>query len=81
MTSCMVGLASVIIYYVVIQQLGVENDVYGTYIWSFSIGETHFSLWQEYALFFSLPMSFLGFLLGNLMGSPVVRPEDSEARE
>ncbi|MBW2289192.1 MAG: sodium:solute symporter family protein [Deltaproteobacteria bacterium] len=72
--SCVVGLASVIIYYVGIQQLGAENEVYGTYIWTFSIGGTPVSLWQEYALFFSLPMSLVGFLVGNLFGSPFVPP-------
>ncbi len=75
LASCVVGLASVAVYYVGIQQLGAANEVYGTYIWTFSIGETSVSLWQEYALFFSLPMSFVGFLVGNLFGSPVAPPE------
>ena len=68
--SCVVGLASVAAYYLVIQYLGVHDAVYGTYIWTFSLGETSIALWQEYALFFSLPMSFLGFLFGNLFGTP-----------
>ncbi len=72
--SCLVGLASVAVYYIVIQQLGEANEVYGTYIWTFSIGGTSISLWQEYALFFSLPMSFVGFLIGNLFGSPCPPP-------
>ena len=71
LSSCMVGLGSVALYYLVIQQLGVYDDVYGTYIWTFTIGETSVSLWQEYGLFFSLPMSFLGFLVGNLFGRPL----------
>ncbi len=79
--SCVVGLASVIIYYVGIQQLGAENEVYGTYIWTFSIGGTPVSLWQEYALFFSLPMSLVGFLVGNLFGSPFVPPDLPENSE
>lgn len=81
LTSCVVGLASVIVYYVGIQQLGVANDVYGTYIWTFTIGGTSFSLWQEYALFFSLPTSFAGFLVGNLFGSPVTPSEMPESIE
>ena len=81
LTSCVLGLASVAAYYVGIQQLGVANDVYGTYIWTFSIGGTSFSLWQEYALFFSLPMSFVGFLVGNLFGSPVTPSEMPEPIE
>jgi SSS family solute:Na+ symporter len=78
LTSCVAGLSAVIVYYVGIQLLGTPNEVYGTYIWTFSVGGTSVSLWQEYALFFSLPMSFVGFLVGNLFGSPHV---PSEARE
>jgi SSS family solute:Na+ symporter len=76
--SCVVGLASVAAYYVGIQILGTENAVYGSYIWTFSVGQTSISLWQEYALFFSLPMSFLGFLVGNLFGTPIRQVEISE---
>jgi Na+/proline symporter len=76
--SCVVGLASVAAYYVCIQMLGTANEVYGTYIWTFSIGGSSVSLWQEYALFFSLPMSFLGFLVGNLFGTPIQQVEISE---
>jgi len=70
--SCIVGLASVIAYYVGIQYFGVHNEVYGTYIWTFSVAGTSVSLWQEYALFFSLPMSLAGFVFGNLFGDPVI---------
>jgi SSS family solute:Na+ symporter len=80
-TSCAVGLASVIVYYVGIEQLGTANEVYGTSIWTFSIGGTSVSLWQEYALFFSLPMSFLGFLVGNLVGTPHTPSTIPEGRE
>jgi SSS family solute:Na+ symporter len=79
--SCIVGLASVATYYVGIQVLGTADDIYGTYIWTFSVGETSISLWQEYALFFSLPMSFLGFLVGNRFGSPVVQTDSPEPAE
>ena len=78
LASCVVGLASVFAYYVGIQQLGAADEVYGTYIWTFSIAGTSVSLWQEYALFFSLPMSFVGFLVGNLFGSPVASSEVPE---
>jgi SSS family solute:Na+ symporter len=81
LASCLVGLASVFAYYVGIQQLGTANEVYGTYIWTFSIGGMSISLWQEYALFFSLPMSFLGFLVGNLFGSPHAPLEAHEVHE
>ena len=81
LTSCVVGLASVFAYYVGIQLLGSENEVYGTYIWTFSIAGTSVSLWQEYALFFSLPMSFVGFLVGNRFGSPAAPSEVPEPHE
>ena len=42
--SCAMGLVSVIVYYIGIQQLGITNDTYGTYIWSFSIVGVTFSL-------------------------------------
>ncbi|MCH7708994.1 MAG: hypothetical protein IH884_10930, partial [Myxococcales bacterium] len=61
------GLGSVIVYYFAIGSLGVENELYGTYIWTFGIGGTEISLWQEYGLFFSLPMSLLGFFVGNAL--------------
>jgi SSS family solute:Na+ symporter len=65
--SSALGLGSVIAYYVTISQLGVANETWGTYIWTFRVFDTSVSLWQEYGLFFSLPMSLLGFILGNLL--------------
>ena len=38
--------------------------------WTFTVGGSSFALWQEYALFLSLPASFLGFLIGNRIGQP-----------
>jgi Na+/proline symporter len=66
--SCLVGLVSTIGFYLFIFWIGVENETYGTYIWSFSIGDGSYSIWQEYALFFTLPLSALGFLAGSLLG-------------
>jgi SSS family solute:Na+ symporter len=68
--SALFGAFSVIVYYLAIPLLGEPNEVYGTYIWTFTLGELPFSLWQEYGLFFSLPISLLGFMLGNLIGEP-----------
>ena len=66
--SASVGLLSVIIFYAGISLLGTENETWGTYIWTFSIADVSFSVWQEYALFFTLPMSLFGFVVGNLLG-------------
>ena len=52
-----------------IYRLGVANDTYGTYVWSFELWDVSFEVWQEYGLFFTLPMSFIGFLIGNMIGS------------
>jgi SSS family solute:Na+ symporter len=68
--SCVVGLLSVIGYYLIIGTMGVENEIYGTYIWTFSIAGSTFSLWQEYALYFSLPSSLLAYTMGNFIGEP-----------
>jgi SSS family solute:Na+ symporter len=67
--SCAFGFGSVIVYYVGISYLGVENELWGTYIWTFSVGGASISIWQEYALFFTLPTSLLGFAIGNALSS------------
>ena len=82
--SCLTGLGSVIVYYVGIQQLGVADEVYGTYIWTFTLGGETFELWQEYALYFSLPASMVGFLIGNRIGEPhipTLPPEDPDLED
>jgi len=77
MMSCAFGLGSVIIYYVGISRLGVANELWGTYIWTFDIAGASISLWQEYGLFFSLPMSLLGFVVGNsLSGGDSMPPAE-----
>ena len=63
----------------VVHFYSVENDIYGTYIWSFSIAGVSFDIWQEYALYFTLPMSFLGFFVGNLLGEDARPTPDTEA--
>jgi SSS family solute:Na+ symporter len=76
--SCLFGFMSVIAYYLAIPMLGEPNEVFGTHIWTFQIGDASFSLWQEYGLYFSLPISLLGFLIGNLIGEP--HQPESEVR-
>lgn len=74
--SSLFGLVSMIVYYAVVGLLGVENEIYGTYIWTVSIGGTTFDLWQEYALFFTLPASALGFVMGSVLGRPNIEHEE-----
>ncbi len=66
--SCSLGLVSMIAFYLWIARVGTYNDVYATYIWPVSIGGTKFRIWQEYALYFSLPMSLVGFIVGTIFG-------------
>jgi len=74
------GLVSVIAFYLAIGYLGEHNDVYGTYIWKFSFMGRPFEIWQEYSLFFTFPISVLGFMIGNLFGNEYVAPEPQEDR-
>ncbi|MFP6638665.1 MAG: hypothetical protein VCC04_00365, partial [Myxococcota bacterium] len=69
-SSFLFGMVSVFVYYFGISQLGVYDEVWGTYIWTFQWGGESYSLWQEYSLFFSLPISCLGFVIGNFFGEP-----------
>jgi hypothetical protein len=77
--SCGAGLASVLIFYISMSQIGDYNELWGTYIFSFSVGGYEFSIWQEYALFFCLPISLLGFFIGNIFGNKIEKaPLDGE---
>ncbi len=71
--SCTTGIVSVIVFYLAIYRLGAANSTYGTYVWSFELWGVSYDVWQEYGLFFTLPLSFIGFLIGNYFGSE--RPE------
>jgi SSS family solute:Na+ symporter len=77
--SCSTGLISVLIFYIGIAQVGVYDEVYGTYIWTFTVAGETFSIWQEYSLFFCLPISTLGFLIGNQFGDDYAGRNVSEA--
>ena len=78
--SCAIGLVATIFFCVAIALVGVENETYGTFIWSFSIAGVSFDIWQEYALYFTLPISFLGFLIGNVFGEESPPPSGTLSR-
>lgn len=78
--SYVLGLISVIAFYLMIAYLGEANDVYGTYIWKFSVAGGDYEIWQEYSLFFTFPISLIGFMIGNCFGSNYVSPEPEGAR-
>jgi SSS family solute:Na+ symporter len=62
------GLVSVVLFYLLVSHFGVRNEDYDTYILSLRLGGRTIDIWQEYALLFSLPVSILGFVAGNLFG-------------
>ncbi len=82
-TACLLsyglGLLSVVAFYTTVKYFGDPNEVYGTYIWSFSLWGSDYQIWQEYSLFFTLPMSAIGFLIGNCFGRNYVPPERGPA--
>ena len=66
--SCSMGLVSVLTFYIGLSRIGDYNEVWGTYIWTFTLADNTYSIWQEYSLFFCLPISLLGFFIGNIFG-------------
>ena len=78
--ACAFGFLGSIIYYLTLFAYGAYDEDYATYIWNFTLGGSEFSIWQEYALFFSLPLSLAGFILGNLFGRSVQEPPAVEVR-
>ncbi len=74
LSSCAGGLISVLVFYFGLAQIGVYNEVYGTFIWSFTFASESFSIWREYALFYCLPISLVGFLVGNRFGPTFIDP-------
>jgi SSS family solute:Na+ symporter len=66
--GCASGFVGCIVYYSVVHHLGTFDEDYETFIWTFEAFGRTFSLWQEYALFFSLPLSLAGLIAGNLLG-------------
>ncbi len=69
--SSLVGLATVLLYYGLVTLLGQEQkDSYVlTVYWSLHTLE----LWREYSLFFALPLSVAGFMLGSALSASARR--------
>ena len=72
------GLVGMTFFYILIGSVGTPNETFGTYIWSIEIAGVSIDLWQEYAAFFSLPLSLLGFVLGNVFGRTPLDPSATE---
>jgi len=58
------GLAGLVAFYSLLFKQGIKDPVEETYVWR--IGGVE--LWQDYAALCALPVSLLGFTLGNLFG-------------
>jgi SSS family solute:Na+ symporter len=65
--SSLFGLGTVLVYYGSISFLGrPEND---SYVLNVTVFTHSLELWREYSLFFALPASILGFLLGSALSA------------
>jgi SSS family solute:Na+ symporter len=64
--SSLLGLGTVLVYYAVVTFFGEAAEE--SFLLTVSWLSTSWNLWREYSLFFALPMSALGFLLGSLLG-------------
>ena len=66
MAATLCGLATVLIYYATLTYFGrADND---SYVWQMTVAGQSWELWREYSLFFALPASAVGFLLGGALG-------------
>ena len=67
--STATGFVSAVAFYLAVHHWGALDEQYATHIWTVRLAGRPIEIWQEYALFFSLPMSLVGFLLGTLVGN------------
>lgn len=70
LASSLTGLVTVLGSYVLVTTFGVDDQEWGTRIWSFSLGTTRLEYWQEYGVIVALPASALAFVVGQLLGRP-----------
>lgn len=63
------GLAGLVVFYVLLFTKGEYHGEHETYIWRLQLGPfAEAELWQDYAVLWSLPISLVGYLLGNRFG-------------
>ncbi len=61
--SSLFGLMAIVLYYTLVTYLGhPENE---SYVLKISLASHSWDIWREYSLFFALPASIVGFLLGS----------------
>jgi Na+/proline symporter len=64
LAASLAGLLTALGYYVAIHSFGAFDPEWATQIWTIQAGGVEVSLWQEYALLFALPASFVAYLAG-----------------
>lgn len=73
LSSCF-GLLTVILFYSVVYGIGVYDEAYESYALTLPAFSTVWTIRAEYTLFFSLPMSAVGFILGYMFTHSQERP-------
>jgi SSS family solute:Na+ symporter len=71
--SSAAGLGSSIAYYAVVYAAGEYDETYATHIWKLDLAGLQLSLWREYAMLVALPLSLLGFAIGNALDGSQAR--------
>lgn len=66
--SSITGLATVLLFYLLLHLHGAVDPEWETVIWKVSFGGWRLELWQEYAVLLALPMSALAFVVGEVVG-------------
>jgi len=62
--ASLLGLSTVVVANATIVLAGHYSDEQATYVWELQWLDHHWSLMQEYIMFLSVPLSFLGFFIG-----------------
>ena len=65
MSASIAGLAALLVFYVLIYTKGDLDVDEGSYVWRIGSME----IWREYAVLFALPLSGLGYLAGQMLGT------------
>src|SRR5690606_35725801 len=64
LASSLGGLLTAIIVFVLTNLHGSYNEEWGTRIWTVTLDDLTFDIWQEYAVLLALPVSLVSFRLG-----------------
>ena len=62
------GLVAAGVFFLLVNLFGSLSEEWGTMIWTLDLGPVRVDLWQEYAVLVALPVSVVGFLLGQWRG-------------